>query len=280
MRRQPGACSIEPLVSHAGVAAYFDQALWRDPARVERVARLLLDERWPWPPRHASCSGIDPAHDRPWTELDREHGVELLARYLVDPTVSALRVRHAAGDADHGHATIDSGRADWNRDAPFDLDMISRIAELPTGKNTASWLALVHDLIVEVAPLNAIVCVWPDHDRTVSDVAQMRIVLDTRDGESELGVVPTAADRTPRRCIGKTYARHPRWGTYLNADHLAAIGGEARVAAEVAPARLDRCGALTYIQLTDTIESAMTAECDERRRRLQALMTPILAPPR
>jgi len=35
---------------------------------------------------------------------------------------------------------------------------------------------------------------------------------------------------------------------------------------------------VTYVQLTDTIETAMSVECGERRRRLQAVMAPVLAP--
>ena len=112
----------------------------------------------------------------------------------------------------------------------------------------------------------------------MSDASMLRMVLDTRWGQYELGVLPSSADRTDRRMIGKTYARYPRWGTYLNEAHLAAIGGAERVLADVTPARIDRIGDLTYIQLTASIETAMTVECGERRRRLEALMAPILEP--
>ena len=78
------------------------------------------------------------------------------------------------------------------------------------------------------------------------------------------------------RQIGRAYARHPRWGTYLHAEHLAAIGGVDRVRAEVAPARIEPVGALTYLQLTDSIDTALTPEAGAKRRALEALMAPIL----
>lgn len=60
------------------------------------------------------------------------------------------------------------------------------------------------------------------------------------------------------------------------AGHVAAIGGVARIAAEVAPAVIQPVGALTYVQLTGSIDTALTPEAGAKRRALEALMAPIL----
>ena len=273
-----GKIPIDSQFPQAGLAAYFDKPIWRDPARVERIARLLLDDRWPWLPWYAAFYGIDRQYDRPSKRVGGKNGVEFLVEGLMSPTVSRLAMVRSKGDGNHGEVKIATGRHVNKHDAPFSLIALSRVAELPVGKTTAGWLSLVQDLVVEVAPLNAILCVWPGRNPAMSDTRMLRMVLDTRWGQYELGVLPSSADRTNRSMIGRTYARYPRWGTYLSEAHLAAIGGAERVLADVAPARIDRIGELTYIQLTASIETAMTVESGERRRRLETLMAPILEP--
>ena len=146
---------IDSLFPQAGLAAYFDRPLWRDPARVERIARLLLDDRWPWLPWYASFDGIDRPYDRPSKRVGGKNGVEFLVEGLMSPTVSHLSMLRSKGDGNHGEAQISTGRQVNNDDAPFSLLVLSRVAELPPGKTTAGWLSLVQDLVVEVAPLNA-----------------------------------------------------------------------------------------------------------------------------
>lgn len=108
------------------------------------------------------------------------------------------------------------------------------------------------------------------------------MVLDTARGDTPLDDLPADLDQQTDllqlwwKKLGRTCARHPRWGTYLNSVHVAAIGGVERIRAEVQPARLEAVGELTYIQLTDSIETGMSALAGERRRKLQALMAPIL----
>src|SRR5690606_30169691 len=80
--------------------------------------------------------------------------------------------------------------------------------------------------------------------------------------------------------LGGTYVRHPRWGNYLGRAHIDQIGGLDRIRDEVAPARIVELGNLVYIQLTDDPHDAITAECERKRRALEAVMAPILPPAR
>jgi hypothetical protein len=105
------------------------------------------------------------------------------------------------------------------------------------------------------------------------------VYADALPSDSEVSVIwfpSQALLQRSKKFVGRTYARHPRWGTYLNAAHVAAIGGEARIRAEVEPAKIDAVGELTYIQLTDSVETALTPLAGERRQRLESLMAPII----
>ncbi len=62
----------------------------------------------------------------------------------------------------------------------------------------------------------------------------------------------------------------------MNAAHVATIGGIERIRSEVQPAKIEAVGELTYIQLTESIETGMSAEAGEERVKLQAWMGPIL----
>ena len=72
------------------------------------------------------------------------------------------------------------------------------------------------------------------------------------------------------------HTRAIRSGTYLKREHVDVIGGIDRIRAEVEPARIDQLATLTYIQLTDSVQTALTPTAGEKRRALEALMTPIL----
>lgn len=266
--------SINDQFAHAGLAAYFEHPV-RDPAHAERVARLLLDERWPWLPWYLSYRGIDRPFDRASKRVNGTTGPAPLAAGLLDPTLNAALLCRSVGDKNFGEAELNLGRIGKG---PFELLMVSRVAELPSGKTTAAWLTLVQDLVQALSPANAILGVWPARTPAVSDAMMMRVVLDARWGQHDLGVLPTSSDPTKSWDIGRQYARYPRWGTYLKDEHLAAIGGADRVRADVEPCAVERIGTVTYIQLTDAIETAMTPLAGERRRRLEALMAPILAP--
>ena len=265
---------LEPTFAYAALAAYLEDPV-RDPALAERVGALMFDERWPWLPWYLSYDGIDRPYDRASTRVNGKTGPAALAEGLLDAKLDRARLRRTVDGVAVSEAELDLGRiGQW----PFEFLMVTRVANLPPGKTGEAWLALVHDLLRELSPRNAVLGIWPAYSPAHSDALKMRIVLDTRWSQHELGVVPTSADPTASHLIGRRYARYPRWGTYLKDEHLAAIGGADRVRAEVEPFAIERIGSVTYIQLTEAIETAMTPLAGERRRRLETLMAPILAP--
>jgi hypothetical protein len=156
-----------------------------------------------------------------------------------------------------------------------------RSGQLPVGKSFDAFLTLLHELVVTVEAEHAILGAWPTYAMARSDTGLTRMLLDTPAGDINLGLPldfdaqrALVAEHSDR--VGHAYARHPRWGTYLHAGHLAAIGGVEKIVAEVAPAVIQPIGALTYVQLTDSIDTALTPEAGAKRRALEALMAPIL----
>jgi len=78
--------------------------------------------------------------------------------------------------------------------------------------------------------------------------------------------------------LGDTYVRAPRWGTYLSPRHLDAVGGRAKVIAEVQPASVREIGQLTYFQLSERVEDALSSATEAKRAKFEALVAPLLPP--
>jgi len=277
------AVSINDQFAHVGLAAYFRRPVQEDRARVERLATLLLDDRWPWLPWWASYSGVHRRDDRKSIRVGGKNGVAPLIEGMLSPKLAVLDLERSKGDKNFSSVMLDLDRArgDLGYEAPFRMWITCRSAELPSGKTFDAWLTLAHALVAEVDALHATLGAWPTYTMARSDTWLTRVVLDTPTRDYNLGLPDKYQDQISlldqwSKKLGRTYARHPRWGTYLNAEHVAAIGGTDRIRAEVQPATIEAVGDLTYIQLTPTIETAMTAEAGEKRRRLEAVMEPIL----
>jgi hypothetical protein len=276
--------SINNQFPHVGLAAYFNQSLWRVRDRVERVASLLVDQRWPWVPWWASYSALHKRDDRSSVRVGGKNGFAPLALGMQSERLDTLYMNRAKGDKNFTSVMLDLGRRgeDWGDEAPFQLWITCRSAGLPAEKSLEEWSSLMHELVDAVGALNATLGAWPTFNHAIRDTWLTRMVLDTPKGDIALNDLPEDFEsqidllQRWRKRLGRTYARHPRWGTYLNATHVAAIGGVERIRAEVQPARIAPVGDLTYIQLTDTIETGMSPQAGERRRKLQALMEPIL----
>lgn len=272
------------LDPHLGLAAYFATPIRRDRDRVKFVAELLVDPRWPWLPWWASFVGLDKRDDRSSVRVGGKNGTSPLVEGFLSSRLWKLHMNRAMGDRNYTSVLLDldrSGDEERGWEAPLRLLMTCRCIELPNSKSVDAWLALAHDLVRAVGALTGIVGVWPTYHSAVGDTWIARVVLDTVKGEYNLGLPDAfesqmhAVTRWEHR-LGRTYARHPRWGTYLNAAHVAAIGGEERIRAEVEPAQIKAVGELTYIQLTESVDTALTPLAGERRRRLEALMAPII----
>jgi len=279
-----GPVSVNNQFAHVGLAAYCPHRVARDPAVVERVAKLLVDPRWPWIPWYASFQGVHKRDDRSAVRVGGKNGFAALVEGMSSPRLSTLRMDRARGDSNFTSVQLpfDARQETWGREAPYAVWITCRSAALPAGKSFDAWLTLAHELVATLGALTGTIGAWPTFDLAIRDTWRTRMVLDTPRGD--LPPNPLPADLDPQiappgewqKTLGLTYARHPRWGTYLHARHIAAIGGVERIRAEVAPAKIEAVGELTYIQLTESIETAMTAVSGEKRLRLQALMAPII----
>ena len=276
--------SVNNQFPHVGLAAYFPHTFVRDRGVVERVAELLVDSRWPWVPWFASFVGIHKRDDRTSVRVGGKNGVEPLVNGMTSSRLGTLYMNRAKGDKNFTSVCLpfDPEIEDPSAEAPYKLWITCRSAELPEGKRFEDWIALAHELLDTLGVLNATIGAWPTFDHAIRDTWLTRMILDTPKGDMPLNDLPADFEAQISllqrwwKKIGRTYARHPRWGTYLNAGHVAAIGGVDRIRDVVQPARIDAVGELTYIQLTESIETGMSAEAGDRRRKLQALMEPIL----
>lgn len=270
--------------TYAGLAAYFARPLWRSPDTAAHFARLLLDSRWPWTPWWAAYSGVDRKQDRPAVRVGAKVGAATLLEGLLAPELSRLRMRRSVAAVDVTNISVTLGRMEeesWGYEAPLQLWIVCRMSELPAAKSLADWLPLAHELVDCVGAANATIGLWPSFEMAIGDTWLTRTVIDTPARDYNLGLPENFSAQVDliqrwKKFLGRTYARHPRWGTYLNTEHLTQIGGIERIRADVEPARIDQVGELTYIQLTDSVETALTPLAGERRQRLEALMTPII----
>jgi hypothetical protein len=272
-----------------GFAGYYAVRLCHDRARAERVASLLVDPRWPWPPHWATFGKLEPITDSmPSRKAVGTKGRDLLVQGLTNPELLSLRLyRHSKETSNHAHADVESGQEILvlTSENPFTATGQTRGHELPEGARIAAWVELVHELMVALDVANAVIPVWPTATAVMCDTTFLSFIYDTRWGETSLGPPADFALQNDRENywrskLGGTYVRYPRWGTTLRRSHLEQIGGLARIRDEVAPARIVELGELAFIQLTDDPATALTAECEHKRRALEAVMAPIIVPPR
>lgn len=269
--------------AYVGLAAYFPRITWNAPQHAEKLASLFLDARWAWPPWWVAYSGKHKRDDRGMVRFGGKAGMAPMLEGLSSKKLSTLYIKRARGDGDFANVSldVDHEKASWDYETPYEMLIVYRCSDLPTSNPFSSWIPLAHELVASVGALNATLGVWPTRAMALGDTWLIRTVIDTPKGDFSLGLPANFEEQTSLlakwiRYRGRTYARHPRWGTYLNAAHLAAIGGVERVQAEVAPAVITPLGELTYLQLTPSIETAMSPEAEQKRQALEALMAPIL----
>jgi len=127
------------------------------------------------------------------------------------------------------------------------------------------WVVWVRELAALLSPVCGIVCAWPTRDQVVSDASLVKI----DDGLPEPFAAQCEVAFRLRRLIGEK-ARHPRWGTFLHTSLVERIGGLERC--KPLASLVEQEGELVYIQLT----ASPSDDYEERRRALEALMSPIL----
>ncbi len=268
-------------VPHVGIAVYFAEPIFADQMKIGCVANLLVDARWPWAPWWASYSAADPRHDGKGVRVGGKNGTAPLVAALQRRDLYSLRLNRSHGENNDSSAEIDLHALNAERGDSYIAWMTCKSIDLPAGKTFDGFVALTHEIIEALGADHAVIGAWPTYNHAVSDASFVRIILDTPTGDLDLGTPAAfAAQRdlasSHRYALGRTYARHPRWGTYLHAGHVAAIGGVERIRAVVDPAVIAPVGPLTYVQLTPSIAMAMTAEAEAKRQAFEQLMAPIL----
>jgi hypothetical protein len=81
------------------------------------------------------------------------------------------------------------------------------------------------------------------------------------------------------RALGVTYARFPRWGTLIGRAHVEQIGGVDAIVSAVHPAVVRPVGEGIYVQVTETIATALSDESLNKQARFTELLAPLLPPP-
>lgn len=267
-------------VPHLGVAAYFTEPVWKDQTKAERLAPLLVDPRWPWAPCWMRFTARDKRKDSKSIRVGGKHGAAPLVSAMRRDDLFSIGLNRSSGTTNH--CTVMLTVADYRPHTwASSIWMTCKSIDLPAGKSIAGFLALTHDVLNAVEAETAVIGVWPTVDQAIGDTWLTRTILDTPGRDVNLGL-PANYDAQMdlvsrfRHELGRAYARFPRWGTYLHAGHLAAIGGLERVRAVVDPAVVQPVGALTYLQLTPSVDSAQSPEAEAKRRALEELMAPIL----
>jgi hypothetical protein len=273
---------------HVGFATRYAVPLVTSPDRAERVASLLLDPRWPWPPTSLSTVLLEPFTKHTNTRrLGAKTGQERLANSIQDPTVRVVMLScHSLESKNHAHVRLDTGThalSSWEQ--PFKASGQTRAHDLPDGKAIDRWIELMHELMVALDVASAILPLYATATAVLADTMMGSIVSDSRwTGRTNLGPGDEFSNQNDRAnywrdLLGATYVRNARWGTYLRDHHVEAVGGLDRIRREVDPARVTALGSLTYFQLTETLDEGLTDACEAKRRAFDVLLAPILPPP-
>jgi len=265
-----------------GLHCIFANPIDQAPGRVEALARLLVDRRWPWQPTRLQAQAIPghPRDDERKGTVKAADRLEAYTRALASPHIDTVMTSCSPQNRlDHAWLHVQTGRRRVN-DAvyPFALRAFSRAEGLVNGRTIAEWVPLLHDLVTTLSAAHGVIVV--EHE----DIVQNEIWLV---GFSGSGVVPNpraaenaglGGNNAKRDELGRRHVRHPRWGNYLAPEHVAAVGGVERLVAAVAPAELRDVGNLLYVQLTSSPASAVSPEGQEKQRLMTALLRPILVP--
>jgi hypothetical protein len=262
-----------------GLHAVFAEPLDAVPGRIARVVDACFDQRWPWWPsllRLGLAPGVARSNKARLGRGSRDVVAAAFAARDVHEVGLVSSPRHVL---DHAWLYVGTGRAPARGVAcPFEVRAMCRVDGGPRDRPIAAWLELLHELVAAVAAAHGvIVC---DDERVVLDEVFLHTTV--RNGHAvnpRWSEVQTISGSSAQRdALGATLVRHPRWGTYLKPDHVAAAGGRERLIAACSPALARDVGSLLYLQLSDSPDDAAAAE--PRRVALADLLAPITVPPR
>jgi hypothetical protein len=139
-----------------------------------------------------------------------------------------------------------------------------------------SWVADMLTFAERVGANHGVICVM-NEDGASSESSLGGISRDGRDQHP----YPDQRERMAlkERALGVTYARFPRWGTLAGRAHVERIGGIEAIVSAVHPAVIRPLGEGVYVQLTETVATALSDESLGKQARFTELLAPLLPPP-
>jgi hypothetical protein len=193
------------------------------------------------------------------------------------PSTSGLTLTCSkVNDANRVTIVLETGRrtVGWGNEPLCGLVKI-RVDGAPSDQSRV-WINLFHDLVRTVRAVHAVIPVT-NNSHAMSD--ELYLSITTVEGRLQhpnaVEIKSLAVHRTK---LGIEYVRPPRWGTYLPDFAVAAAGGRDRIAEVVRPAVVTDVGPLLYVQLSDSIDDALSAPVEQKRRAFAELLAPVLPP--
>ena len=250
--------------------------LGSEPARLERIAKLVVDPRWlatfkailvgrvPGMPNEPLPRGRVAAKDLP----------RVAHEALVAPTAEWMELKVGATPAtDPARFYVNTGRYDRR---PGWANARRVLPETDTEAATVGWVELQHAIVDAVGAQHGVIVVMPTLERAQIEIWLQNMSLDGRSFHPHPDEIASYAVKSPK--LGDEYLRAPRWGTYLSSKHLGAIGGKQRVLDAVQPPVVYEVGALLYFQLSECVADAMSPTTEAKRAAFEALVAPLLPP--
>lgn len=196
-----------------------------------------------------------------------------------DSTIGICMVASRQGRVNHAWVDLETGLSPrpWSCRFPFPRTSLPPNPRTSRGKvNRPLDITLLHELTQLVRAPHAVVIAAPDEDRILA--------LQYGTGEYRAGDAVDSPRheverlRRQRVLVGNKYVRPAHWGTYRNAEHVAAVGGRRRIEEVVRPPVHIDVGELLYVQLSERVEDALTPDTLVRWRAFVELLEPIAVP--
>ena len=258
-----------------GVHAVYATSLWEDRARVERVAALMLDERWPWRGHYLHVRQV-PGTAHSFAPVTREVDAGTVEGALASPVVHQVGVAVSRKEREaHAWMYVQTGRQRLRDSFPLTLRAFCRT---PPGhpEQIDTWVSLVDELIVTVRAAHAVIAASSNEDIVHCEVWLQNSSINGRPVHPDPKQISGLA--VGRRDLGDRLVRPPHWGTYLSRAHVEAVGGRARLVDVVRPPVVRDVGELLYVQLSDRAADALSPEAEARRAAFAELLAPITVP--
>ncbi len=256
-----------------GFVGYFSKPIAQDLKLVERLFCLLADKRWPWLPRLAEYAVSDGGKKSKKIPIAKRTQLALVEAF-VDESFYRLSIDLSRDDKKNiSSVAIDTGSNASSYALPFSCEFQTRGYGMKKGKDVQGWIDLMHDFVKALQITHAVLPVFGNQDACTSDITGIKISLDgvpahPRPNERLL-------DSVWRDNLGVGHLRHPRWGTYLNKNHIEKLGGVALIQKKIDPFLVKDFGGLTFFQLT-SIEDCLSLNAEEKRLAFSELAKPLL----